>query len=165
MTQREQVNALVDLARRTYGRLDVMINNAGIMPLSLLEQLKVDEWERMIDVNIKGVLYGIAAALPVMRDRNRGSSSTSLRLLATMSCRRALSTRGRSTRCARSRTGRARRSCRHSSDAHLPRPDAIRARRDHHGCGTQAIDRGLAIACDRGGRDRASDSLPHRAAR
>ena len=72
VTQLEQMNALVDLARRTYGRVDVMINNAGIMPLSLLEQLKVDEWEQMIDVNIKGVLYGIAAALPVMREQKSG---------------------------------------------------------------------------------------------
>jgi NADP-dependent 3-hydroxy acid dehydrogenase YdfG len=72
VTRREQVSALVDLARRTYGRVDVMINNAGLMPLSRLEQLKVDEWERMIDVNIKGVLYGIAAALPIMREQKSG---------------------------------------------------------------------------------------------
>jgi NADP-dependent 3-hydroxy acid dehydrogenase YdfG len=72
VTQREQVESLVNLARRSYGRVDVMINNAGIMPLSPLEQLKVDEWERMIDVNIKGVLYGIAAALPIMREQKSG---------------------------------------------------------------------------------------------
>ena len=48
----------------TFGRIDVMLNNAGLMPQSPLERLKVDEWDRMIDVNIKGVLYGIAAALP-----------------------------------------------------------------------------------------------------
>ena len=72
VTQREQVNALVGLALRTYGRLDVMINNAGIMPISLLEELKVDEWDRMIDVNIRGVLHGIAAALPVMREQKSG---------------------------------------------------------------------------------------------
>ena len=72
VTQPKQVTALVDLARRTYGRVDVMVNNAGIMPLSRLDQFKVDEWERMIDVNIKGVLYGIAAALPVMRVQKSG---------------------------------------------------------------------------------------------
>jgi NADP-dependent 3-hydroxy acid dehydrogenase YdfG len=72
VTKREQVEALVNRARRTYGRVDVVVNNAGIMPLSLLEQLKVDEWDRMIDVNIKGVLYGIAAGLPIMREQKSG---------------------------------------------------------------------------------------------
>ena len=72
VTRREQVKALVDAAVQAYGRIDVMINNAGLMPQSLLERLKIDEWERMIDVNIKGVLYGIAAALPYMRERKAG---------------------------------------------------------------------------------------------
>ena len=62
----DQVKRLVDTAVQTFGRIDVMINNAGLMPQSLLERLKIDEWDRMIDVNIKGVLYGIAAALPYM---------------------------------------------------------------------------------------------------
>lgn len=57
---RGQVTALVDTAVKTYGRVDVMLNNAGLMPQAPLERLKVDEWDRMIDVNIKGVLYGIA---------------------------------------------------------------------------------------------------------
>src|SRR6267142_2398025 len=61
VTDREQVKALVDAAVRTYGRVDVMINNAGLMPQSPLERLKIEEWDRTIDVNIKGVLYGIAA--------------------------------------------------------------------------------------------------------
>jgi NADP-dependent 3-hydroxy acid dehydrogenase YdfG len=61
VSHREQVKALVDAAVQTYGRVDVMINNAGLMPQAPLERLKVDEWDRMIDVNIKGVLYGIAA--------------------------------------------------------------------------------------------------------
>jgi NADP-dependent 3-hydroxy acid dehydrogenase YdfG len=72
VTHRDQVQALVDAAVHAYGRVDVMINNAGLMPHSPLERLKVDEWERMIDVNIKGVLYGIAAALPYMRAQKAG---------------------------------------------------------------------------------------------
>jgi len=72
VARREQVKRLVDAAIQTYGRIDVMINNAGLMPQSLLENLKVDEWDRMIDVNIKGVLYGIAAALPPMKQQKSG---------------------------------------------------------------------------------------------
>jgi len=72
VTRREQVKALVDSAVQTYGRVDVMINNAGLMPQAPLERLKVDEWDRMIDVNVKGVLYGIAAALPHMQRQKAG---------------------------------------------------------------------------------------------
>jgi NADP-dependent 3-hydroxy acid dehydrogenase YdfG len=72
VTRLDQVKALVEAAVRTYGRIDVMINNAGLMPQSLLERLKIDEWDRMIDVNIKGVLYGIAAALPHMTVQKSG---------------------------------------------------------------------------------------------
>src|SRR3954451_5790766 len=60
------------MAVQPCGRVDVMLNNAGLMPQSLLEKLKVDEWDRMIDVNIKGVLYGIAAALPHMTVQKSG---------------------------------------------------------------------------------------------
>jgi len=69
VTQVDQVKRLVDQAVQTYGRIDVMINNAGLMPHSPLERLKIDDWNRTIDVNIKGVLYGIAAALPYMKSR------------------------------------------------------------------------------------------------
>jgi NADP-dependent 3-hydroxy acid dehydrogenase YdfG len=72
VTQHDQVKRLVDKAVQTYGRIDVMINNAGLMPQSPLERLKIDEWDRMIDVNIKGVLYGIAAALPYMKEQKAG---------------------------------------------------------------------------------------------
>jgi NADP-dependent 3-hydroxy acid dehydrogenase YdfG len=72
VTQREQVKALVDAAAQTYGRIDVMINNAGLMPQAPLERLRIDEWDRMIDVNVKGVLYGIAAALPHMQRQKAG---------------------------------------------------------------------------------------------
>ncbi len=72
VTDREHVKALVDAAVQSYGRIDVMINNAGLMPHSPLERLKVDEWDQMIDVNIKGVLYGIAAALPYMQQQKAG---------------------------------------------------------------------------------------------
>ena len=70
--QYDQVKRLVDAAVQTYGRIDVMINNAGLMPQALLERLKIDEWNGMIDVNIKGVLYGIAAALPHMKQQKAG---------------------------------------------------------------------------------------------
>jgi NADP-dependent 3-hydroxy acid dehydrogenase YdfG len=68
----DQVKRLVDTAVQTFERIDVMINNAGLMPQSLLERLKIDEWDRMIDVNIKGVLYGVAAALPHMQTQKSG---------------------------------------------------------------------------------------------
>jgi NADP-dependent 3-hydroxy acid dehydrogenase YdfG len=72
VTNREQVKRLVDTAVQSFGRIDVMLNNAGVMPLAPLERLKTDEWDQMIDVNLKGVLNGIAAALPYMKEQKSG---------------------------------------------------------------------------------------------
>ncbi|MBN9216434.1 MAG: SDR family oxidoreductase [Mesorhizobium sp.] len=72
VTDVAQVKRLVDHAVTAHGRVDVIINNAGLMPHSPLERGKVEDWDRMIDVNIKGVLYGIAAALPHMKERKSG---------------------------------------------------------------------------------------------
>jgi NADP-dependent 3-hydroxy acid dehydrogenase YdfG len=70
--RRDDLSALVKLACERYGKLDVLVNNAGVMPISPLDDLRIEDWEEMIDVNIKGVLYGIAAALPVFRTQGFG---------------------------------------------------------------------------------------------
>lgn len=72
VTSREDTQQFVDAALAAWGRIDVIINNAGVMPLSPMSALKLDEWDRMIDVNIKGVLHGIAAVLPVMNQQGHG---------------------------------------------------------------------------------------------
>jgi NADP-dependent 3-hydroxy acid dehydrogenase YdfG len=70
--RRDDLSRLVKLACERYGKLDVLVNNAGIGPISPLDDLRVADWEEMIDINIKGVLYGIAAALPVFRHQGFG---------------------------------------------------------------------------------------------
>ena len=72
VTNSNQVKRLVDAAVKAFGRIDVMINNAGIMPQAPLERLMVKDWDQTIDINIKGVLYGIAAALPYMKEQKSG---------------------------------------------------------------------------------------------
>jgi NADP-dependent 3-hydroxy acid dehydrogenase YdfG len=72
VTSLEDTRAFADFALEKFGRIDVIVNNAGVMPLSPLHELKIAEWNRMIDVNIRGVLHGIAAVLPPMRSRGSG---------------------------------------------------------------------------------------------
>ncbi|WP_426410828.1 SDR family oxidoreductase [Bradyrhizobium ganzhouense] len=72
VVSRQDTQAFVDYAKEQFGRVDVMVNNAGVMPLSPLASLKVDDWDRMIDVNIRGVLHGIAAVLPGMQAQGFG---------------------------------------------------------------------------------------------
>jgi NADP-dependent 3-hydroxy acid dehydrogenase YdfG len=72
VTKRAEVEALIQGAVDSFGRVDVIVNNAGIMPIAPIEALKVDEWDRQIDVNVKGLLYGVAAALPHMQKQKSG---------------------------------------------------------------------------------------------
>jgi NADP-dependent 3-hydroxy acid dehydrogenase YdfG len=87
--KRDDVSRLAQLAVEHYGKLDVLISNAGIAPISPLDDLKVEDWEEMIDVNVKGVLYGIAAGLPIFRRQGFGHfiqtlSTAGLRIVPTM---------------------------------------------------------------------------------
>jgi NADP-dependent 3-hydroxy acid dehydrogenase YdfG len=87
--KRGDLTSLVELACLKFGKLDVFINNAGIGPVSLLDDLRVEDWDEMIDINIKGVLYGIAAALPVFRKQGFGhfiniASTAGLKIVPTM---------------------------------------------------------------------------------
>ena len=72
VTRKEDLSALIETAVKTFGQVDVMINNAGLMAIAPISELRVDEWDRMIDINIKGVLYGIAAALPIFEAQGFG---------------------------------------------------------------------------------------------
>lgn len=72
VTQADQVHALVEFARSSFGKVDVIVNNAGFMAIAPLADVRVNEWDRMIDINVKGLLYGIAAALPVFHQQESG---------------------------------------------------------------------------------------------
>ena len=72
VTDKAALESLANATKEAYGRIDVLVNNAGLMPLSPLSALKIDEWEKMVDVNIKGVLYGVAAVLPIMQEQESG---------------------------------------------------------------------------------------------
>jgi NADP-dependent 3-hydroxy acid dehydrogenase YdfG len=72
VTSLDEMQAFVEFAKDQFGRVDVVVNNAGLMPLAKMEALKIDEWNRMIDVNIRGVLHGIAAALPIFKQQQSG---------------------------------------------------------------------------------------------
>jgi NADP-dependent 3-hydroxy acid dehydrogenase YdfG len=87
--RRKDLSNLVGLAIERYGKLDVLINNAGVAPISLLDELRVEDWEEMIDINLKGVLYGIAAALPIFRRQGFGHfvnviSTAGIQIMPTM---------------------------------------------------------------------------------
>ena len=89
VTRRADHEALVELACNRFGQLDVLVNNAGIGPISRFDALRVDEWDAMVDVNIKGTLYGIAAALPVFQRQETGHfvnilSTAGIKILPTM---------------------------------------------------------------------------------
>jgi NADP-dependent 3-hydroxy acid dehydrogenase YdfG len=89
VTRRSDLEALVSLACERFGRLDVIVNNAGIGPISRFDALRVEDWEAMIDVNLKGALYGIAAALPVFATQQKGHvvnviSTAGIKIVPTM---------------------------------------------------------------------------------
>lgn len=72
VTQRAEVNALIQCALDRFSRVDIMVNNAAVMPLSLVKAAQVEEFGKTIDTNLKGVLYGISAVLPLFREQQRG---------------------------------------------------------------------------------------------
>jgi len=120
----DEVRKLVDSAKEAFGRVDVIFNNAGLMPLSPLESLRIDEWDRMIDVNMKGTLYGIAAVLPYMKEQKSGH-------VINVHRRRLLRDQARSPRHLR-RIPAGGEGLQHPSDHHLARRCPDGTDRSHH---------------------------------
>ena len=89
VTKRGDVEALVKGALDQHGRIDAIVNNAGIMPIAPMAALKVDEWDLMIDVNIKGLCTGVAALLPIMQKQKQGHIINIASVLGFRSSRRA----------------------------------------------------------------------------
>jgi NADP-dependent 3-hydroxy acid dehydrogenase YdfG len=119
----EQVKRLVDRAVQAHGRIDATLDNAGLMPHSPLERLKFDDWDRMIEANIEGVLHGIDAALPHMKAQKSGHVSTYRRSPATRRGQQAPRTRP-----ARRRSGSSRRGCGRRSSLTSGQPSSRRVR-------------------------------------
>ncbi len=165
VTDRADVAAFAEAARQGFGRVDVIVNNAGVMPLSLMASLKVDEWDRMVDVNIKGVLYGIAAVLPEMTARGSGHiiniasvgalsvSPTAAVYCATKYAVRAISDGLRQEHDKISR------------HLHPSRCRRKRARRHDHRSGGSRGDEDLPRHCPAAGRDRPRRAFRRRTAR
>lgn len=156
VTSRMDVEAFARHARSEFGRLDAIVNNAGVMPLSPLAALKVDEWDRMVDVNIKGVLYSIAAVLPIMGEQGRSADRQSFvdrRSQRFADGRRLLCDQVRRLRHLRRLAAGDRQNPRHR---HLARNHDVRTRRHHYRPDGPRRDDGLARDHDqpRSGRQR-----------
>jgi len=118
VTDRADVAAFAEAGRRHFGRIDVIVNNAGVMPLSLMASLKVDERDRMVNVNINGVLHGIAAVLPEMTARGSGHI-VNIASIGALQVSRPPSTARRNTPSARSWTSCGRRTTGSASPASI----------------------------------------------
>ena len=165
VTIRADLEALVDLARARFGRLDVMVNNAGIGPISRFDALRVEDWDAMIDVNLKGALYGIAAALPLFEAQGQGHiinvlSTAGIKIVPTMGVYAATKNALRTaTEALRQESGRHLRVTEVSpgfidtnfADASITDPDvkaAIQKRKEQIAISPDAIARAIAFAID-----------------
>jgi len=163
VVSRSDVQAFVDFAKVEFGRIDIMVNNAGVMPLSPLASLKVDEWDRMIDVNIRGVLHGIAAVLPGMEAQGFGqiiniSSIGGLSVTPTAAVYCATKSAVRDLGRAEAGSGQDPR------DRGLPRRDRVRTGRQHLGRSGPERDEGIPPDRDSGRCHCPHHRLRHRAA-
>ncbi len=165
VTRREDVQALVDLASARFGRLDVLVNNAGIGPISRFDALRVEDWDAIIDVNLKGTLYGIAAVLPLFGRQKSGHivnvlSTAGIKIVPTMGVYAATKNALRTaTEALRQESGPHLRVTEVSpgfidtnfADASINDPDvkaAIQKRKDEIAISPDAIARAIAFAID-----------------